>query len=142
MSKVEIVVGQVTHTKFGMNDDDYQKLSQEIDAVIHLAVKSNLVDEYKKIDKPEAIDIRTTNVKGALNVLEFVVSQRTKLLFHASTIVANSTVAEDFSMSESWPGETDFDEMPNSAYPISKYVCDRLMATAVQERGLPIKVFR
>jgi thioester reductase-like protein len=80
-------------------------------------------------------------VKGTLNVLEFTCSEKTKVLFHASTIVANAGLGEDFSLAECWPAEDEFDEMPNTAYPFSKFVCDRLMAQAV-ERGLPVKVFR
>jgi thioester reductase-like protein len=81
------------------------------------------------------------NVTGTLNVLEFICSVKTKILFHASTIVANGSVDEEKRLSESWPSPDEFDEMPNLAYPISKFVCDRLMAKAV-ERGLPVKVFR
>lgn len=141
-SKVTILPGHLNRPRLGLGEEEYAALASEVDAVVHLAVKSNFTDEYKKIDKPESEDIRTVNVKGTLNVLDFVTAVKTKLLFHASSIVANNTIDKDFSMAEFWPKEHDFDDMPNSAYPISKFVCDRLMGAAVEERGLPVKVFR
>jgi thioester reductase-like protein len=140
MSKVVCLSGTVTQQNLGLNDHDYSKMSEEIDAVVHLAVKSNFTDLYRKIDKGDT-DLRTVNYKGTLNVLEFVCSIKTKVLFHASSIVANGSVDEETRLSEAWPTADEFDEMPNSAYPVSKYVCDRLMAQAV-ERGIPVKVFR
>lgn len=142
MSKIVIIPGNLNRPHLGLTEEEYNKLAQEVDAVFHLAVKSNFTEEYKKFEKPESTDIRTVNLKGTLKVLEFVTAQKTKLLFHASTIVANNKLDKDFSISEFWPKEDDFDDMPNTAYPISKFVCDRLMASAVEERGLPIKVFR
>lgn len=91
MSKVIIVPGVVTKAKLGWSDDVYSDLSKNIDAVVHLAVKSNFTDQYKKNDRVEN-DIRSVNVKGTKEILEFVCSQKTKVLFHASTIVANAKV--------------------------------------------------
>lgn len=51
-------------------------------------------------------------------------------------------MGEDNTMAECWPHESDFDEHPNSAYPISKFICDRIMGEAVTRLGLPVKVFR
>lgn len=142
MSKVEVIGGHLTRHNFGLPSELYNSLAQEVDGVVHLAVKSNLVDSYKKIEKENSQDIRTVNVKGTLNVLAFVTAVKNKVLLHASTIVANAKLAEDFSLAECWPKEEDFDQMPDTAYPISKFVCDRLMGQGVEERGLPIKVFR
>jgi acyl carrier protein len=142
MSKVEIVSGQITRPKFGLSDQAYQALAEKVDAVVHLAVKSNFVDDYKKIDRQDSRDIRSVNLKSTLNILEFNTTHKNKVLLHASTIVANTTLACDNSLSESWPLDGDFNEMPGTAYPVSKFVCDRLMAQAVEERGLPVKVFR
>jgi thioester reductase-like protein len=140
MDKIICVNGSVTKSKLGMSSEQYDDLSQTVDAVVHLAVKSSFVDQYKRIEKGDT-DIRTVNVKGTLNVLEFVCSMKTKVMFHASSIVSNANLDEELTLDESWPKPDDFDEMPNSAYPISKFVCDRLMAQAV-DRGVPVKVFR
>jgi thioester reductase-like protein len=102
-------------------------------------VKANFIDIYRKMEGET--EIRTVNVTGTLNVLEFVCSVKTKVLFHASTIVANGAVDEEKRLSESWPAPEEFDDSPNSAYPVSKFVCDRLVFQAV-ERGVPVKVFR
>jgi thioester reductase-like protein len=119
----------------------YSKLCHEVDAVVHLAVKSNFSDIYRKAESCNDKDLRTINVIGTLNVLDFISTQKTKILFHALSIVANGSVEEEKRLSESWPAPDEFDELPYLAYPVCKYICDRLMAQSV-ERGLRVKVFR
>jgi thioester reductase-like protein len=57
-------------------------------------------------------------------------------------IVSNARIDDQLSLSESWPAPDESDEMPNSAYPVSKFICERLMAQQAVERGIPVKVFR
>jgi thioester reductase-like protein len=141
MEKIICVAGSVIKPLLGMDSAIYSNLSHEVDAVVHLAVQSNFSDVYRKAESGADWDLRTINVIGTLNVLEFISTQKTKLLYHASSVVTNVSVDEEERLSESWPAQDEVEELPNLAYPVSKYICDRLMAQAV-EKGLPVKVFR
>jgi thioester reductase-like protein len=141
MEKIICVAGSVIKPLLGIDSAIYSNLSHEVDAVVHLAVQSNFSDVYRRAEIGGDRDLRTINVIGTLNVLDFSSTQKTKILFHASSIVANGSVDEEKRLSETWPAPDECEKLPNLAYPVSKYVCDRLMAQAV-ERGLPVKVFR
>lgn len=144
MSKIHVVGGDLTLSSMGLGHEEYEKLSHSVDSVIHLAADLNLVNIYGKETQSTEFSnlVRTTNVKGTLNMLEFSTTGKTKYFFHASSIICNFKLAEDYSLSETWPGENDFVDVPLIAYPISKYVSERHLAVAAEERGLPIKVFR
>jgi len=62
-------------------------------------------------------------------------------LYHASTFAATNSVDEENHLSEDWPKLNEFDFMVNASYPISKFLSEVLIHTAV-ERGIPCKVFR
>jgi thioester reductase-like protein len=141
MEKIVCVAGSVIKPLLGIDSEIYSNLSHEVDAVVHLAVQSNFSDVYRRAEIGVDRDLRTINVTGTLNILSFISTQKTKILFHASSIVANGSVDEEKRLSETWPAPDECEKLPNLAYPVSKYICDRLMAQAV-ERGLPVKVFR
>jgi thioester reductase-like protein len=141
MEKIVCITGSVIKPHLGIDSEMYSKLCHEVDAVVHLAVQSNFSVVYRKTESGGDRDLRTINVIGTLNVLDFISTQKTKILFHASSTVANGSVDEEERLSESWPAPDECEQLPNFAYPVSKLVCDRLMAQAV-EIGLPVKVFR
>lgn len=133
--KIKILVGDLTTAQFGLEDNEWIRLSTEVDAVIHCAVKSNHVEQYG------LTAMRTVNVFGTLRVLEFCSSQKTKYLFHCSSIVAVSTTDQEGCLSEDWPVENELKGVTDLGYPISKMIADRLIHQAVL-RGLPAKSFR
>lgn len=135
LKKVKLVVGDLTTPKFGMTDEEWDSLAQEVDACLHCAVKSNHVEPYGKNA------MRTVNVFGTLHVLEFCGHLKTKHLFHSSSIVAISTTDEEGSLSEDWPVQDELEGVTDLGYPISKMICDQLVRQAIM-RGLPSKSFR
>ena len=141
MDKVEVAAGDITLPKFGMTDAAYRSMCIEVDAVIHVAARLNLLDQYRKIDRRGSQDPRTVNVIGALNVLSFAATGKTKHVLHCSSTLASTTMTEDLRLSEDWPQLDGFDSFPNHGYGMSKFVADGLMYEATK-RGIPIKVFR
>ncbi len=66
------------------------------------------------------------------NVLQFAVEKKLKYVFHASTFAAETRMDPDgVQLWEEWPAEEEVARFPNSAYSISKLICDRLVEQAV-----------
>jgi thioester reductase-like protein/acyl carrier protein len=140
IGKLVCVRGNVIEDKLGMDAPTYERLSTEVDAVYNLAVRADIQQYYRKARASDR-DSRTVNVCGTIRILEFVCSKKLKYIFHASTMAAGIRVDDEDKVAEDWPNIRDFDQAPNMAYPISKFICDLLLAQAV-ERGIPCKVFR
>ncbi|CAL8125824.1 unnamed protein product [Orchesella dallaii] len=140
VEKIICIEGNLTQPKFGMTDYDYEELCGEVEAILHCGAKISHLEFYRKIEK-SLHDIRTINVKGLLNVLEFAVKHRIKHVFNASTMMTVMKIDEDGRMLETWPDTDSFDNISNRGYPVSKHVCDVLLKQAV-ERGVPCKSFK
>ncbi|CAL8113277.1 unnamed protein product [Orchesella dallaii] len=141
MSKIIAIAGEVTQTNLGLSQDKYDMLANDIDAVVHVAVKGNLMEPYRKGDGIASYDLRSVNVIGVQNVLEFAGKVRTKRVLHASTLLACHKVAENDVLHEDWCPAQDIFEMPNVGYPISKFIAEAL-AFQASERGIPVHVHR
>ncbi|CAL8118587.1 unnamed protein product [Orchesella dallaii] len=135
LKKVKIIVGDLGTPNFGLADAEYDSLAQEIDAVIHCAVKSNHIESYGMNS------MRKVNVFGTLYVLEFCSHLKTKHLFHSSSIVAVASTDQEGALSENWPTVDELEGVTDLGYPVSKMICDRLVQQSVL-RGLPCKAFR
>jgi hypothetical protein len=108
MEKIVCVTGSIIKPFLGIDSEMYSKLCHKFDAVVHLAVKSNFSDIYRKAESGNDTDLRTINVIGILKVLDFISTQKTKIFFHASSTVANGSVDEEERLSESWPAPDEF----------------------------------
>lgn len=81
--KVEIVEGDVGMDHLGLSPEQFEKLSQEVDITVNFA---GLVDF-----NPELTEAYLINVKGALNVADFVKVGQSKKLVHISTCYVAGT---------------------------------------------------
>ncbi|XP_021946582.1 phenolphthiocerol synthesis polyketide synthase type I Pks15/1-like [Folsomia candida] len=139
MTRVECISGDVKQPCFGLSQQIYQQIATEVDVVFNLAVKVAFEEVYRDSEDPKSS--RVTNVFGMRNVLSFAVDKKLKYVYHASTFAAETRVDDDGYFWESWPAEEEVAMFPNSAYSISKLICDRLAEQAVAA-GVPCKVFR
>jgi thioester reductase-like protein len=139
VDKIKCIEGNLGDQFFGLSEETYTSLASEVDGIIHCAVKSNHIEPYRKSERNKR-DVRTINVGGTIKILEFATTVKTKLVLHASTMVA-ITKASDGCMPETWPGAEDYNDLPNVGYGISKFICDRLVHQAT-ERGVPCKSLR
>lgn len=139
--KVECVEGDITEPYFGMSQAEYTELATNVDAIVHSAVKADHTAHYYKSAK-DRNDVRTVNVIGTINVLEFAGHVRTKHVLHASTLLSVTTTnEEDGTLGEAWPTIDDFNNVTHLGYPVSKYVAELLVHQAV-ERNIPCKAIR
>ncbi|XP_021946548.1 phenolphthiocerol synthesis polyketide synthase type I Pks15/1-like [Folsomia candida] len=139
MDRIECIVGDIKDHHFGLVEPVYRHLCTEVDAVFNLAVKVAFEEVYRCSEDPKSS--RVTNVFGMRNVLQFAVDKKLKYVYHASTFAAETRVDDDGYFWEGWPAEEEVAMFPNSAYSISKLICDRLAEQAVAA-GVPCKVFR
>lgn len=140
-SKVHCVDGDITDPHFGLPEQEYNELAGNVDAVIHSAVKADHIAHYGKNTKDKN-DVRSVNVLGTINVLEFCGHVRPKQVLHASTLLSVTTVnEEDGTLGESWPTIEDFKNVTHLGYPVSKFVAEMLVQQAVK-LGIPCKAIR
>lgn len=141
MSKIECVAGDITSANLSLTQERYNELANLVDAVVHVAVKGNLTEPYKKNEDSIRSDLRSVNVIGTINVLEFSVAGKTKHVLHTSTLLTCHKVGSNGLLLEDFCQPEDVYDTPNIGYPISKFICERLAAQAV-ERGIPVHVHR
>ncbi|ODM98514.1 Lovastatin diketide synthase LovF [Orchesella cincta] len=142
MEKVECIQGDITTPNFGLPEDEYSKLCEEVDAVIHNAIKADHQARYWKSPETFKTTVRTVNVKGAIRILEFAVDKTLKHVLYSSSLLTVVGVTIDGSISEDWQDIGTYDDFTfNAGYPLSKFIAEQLFEKAI-ERGIPCKVFR
>ncbi len=138
LERVEVVVGDVTKEALGLGAEVYEDLARKVDAVVHCAIKANHVEGYTD---GTSGDMRTANVVGLVHMLRFAGRERTKVFFHASSLLAITKVDEHGSLSEELPAEGDSGEDIKMGYSLSKFIGEKLVAQAAA-RGIPTTVVR
>lgn len=76
--RIEPVIGDLCNYHFGIEEERYTLLSQEIDTVFHCAATVNMLKSYD--------ELRASNVIGTKQVVDFCLSGSFKHLHYASTL--------------------------------------------------------
>lgn len=132
MSRSSEMKGDVRQPRFGLDEERWRSLANEVDTVFHLAAEVRLFAPYH--------DLRESQVEGALNVLRFCAEGRGKALHFASSL----SVFVDADPLESLCMEDDPRrgvERLHGGYAQSKWVAEQLVLRA-SEAGLPCWVHR
>jgi long-chain acyl-CoA synthetase len=128
--RVEVMAGDISQPKLGLDDTEYADLCRRVTHIIHSAADLRL-------DAPIE-ELRRTNVQGTANVIELARSAHQYNLQRLSAIstayVAGARTGEI--SEESLIHEAGF----NSAYEQSKYEAELLLRAAMTQ--LPVSVFR
>jgi acyl transferase domain-containing protein/NADPH:quinone reductase-like Zn-dependent oxidoreductase/thioester reductase-like protein/SAM-dependent methyltransferase/NADP-dependent 3-hydroxy acid dehydrogenase YdfG len=137
-SKVIPVVGDLTENRLAIQPTSvYLKLCDEVDAIFHCAVTVDHVELYKSDSH-----IRNVNVLGTTRILKMAAKGKTKWVFHASSLLAQTRGGNNpISFEEDWPSIDEFDNILYEGYATSKFISDLHMKQGL-ERGIPVKVFR
>lgn len=90
LSRVQVVVGDLTKPRLGLAADAWRELSADVDVIVHSGAVVNLAADLDTL--------RPANIGGTAGVLELALAERPKLLHLISTlsvfVAASPTVAE------------------------------------------------
>lgn len=137
MSRVEVVLGDLSKPQFGLNSEKWDRLTNEIDIIIHNGALVHWVFPY--------IKLRDANVVSSINVMNLAATGKAKFFnFVSSTSTLdteNYFSLSDKLVAEGKPGIPESDELMGSAtgltggYGQSKWAAEYIIRHA-GERGL------
>lgn len=127
------VMGDLSQPLFGLNEQEFQELANQIDVIYHNGAWVHHIYPYSVL--------KGANVLGTQEVLRLACQVQTKPVHFISTASIFSplndsvvTVATEADSIDNYP-------VPSSGYLQTKWVCEKLIKTA-QKRGLLINVYR
>ena len=138
--RIILVDGDITFNKFGLSNEDYKELGNNVNTVIHSAALVKHYGIYKDFDE--------INVKGTKNIVDF--SQKFNLrLLHISTIsVSGNNLAEGSNIDNHFGKEMDYDETNfyigqnlENLYVKSKFEAEKVVLDAISN-GLSACILR
>ncbi|ADB33169.1 amino acid adenylation domain protein [Kribbella flavida DSM 17836] len=127
LDRVVPVVGDLSLPRFGLGQEEWDRLASVVDVVVHNGAMVNLVLGYRSH--------RAANVLGTAEVLRLATTGRHKALHHISSL----------SMLEATPGRPESAPTPlppaTNGYSLSKWAAERLVEQAA-DRGLAVAAYR
>jgi thioester reductase-like protein len=131
--RVQIVLGDVSQPRFGLDVETHDHLANEVDIVLHNAAGVNFLQSYSQL-KP-------INVAGTLNALRFASYGRIKPYHHISTLFTFS-ILDHLQLSTIKESDNPArHELIFGGYLQSKWVADNLVQQA-RAKGLPVTIYR
>jgi myxalamid-type nonribosomal peptide synthetase MxaA len=129
-NRLHVVEGDVTLPRLGLKDNDYERLSRDVDAIFHSAAHVNFIYPYEAL--------RATNVLGVHEIIQFAFHARIKPVHHLST-AAIWPMGAQYTYYEKDP--IDHVGLLNLGYDEAKWVGEKCLVHAA-ERGLPVARYR
>lgn len=135
-SRVDVVLGDLTEPHFGLGEAGFKQLASEIDTIFHSAAWVNFVYPYQHL--------KATNVDSTETVLRLAVANKpTPIQVHfVSTlgVIMSTGYGRDNPVYEADP-LLHADDLLNG-YEQTKYASDKMVWTAMKERGIPAAIYR
>ncbi len=143
-NRIQPVVGDIGLPQFGISNELFVELTEQVDAVYHFAADLNLASPYK--------NIRKVNTLSMQNVFELCLTNRAKHIFYASTMGIFPQYfcqfgGEFIDTAIEHQAQPELEVMKRKfplgfvGYPWSKLVVEQSLFFA-QSAGLPIAIFR
>lgn len=128
--RVEILDGNISDERLGLNERDYLRLSNTVDEVFHCAAAT-------KFNNRSDSTLRHTNVHGTEHILLFCLSNKRKRLHYISTAYVagkrRDTVFEH---------ELEEGQAFNNDYEKSKFDAEKLLGQFTRQYAIPVTVYR
>lgn len=133
MSKIYPVLGDLSLKNLGLTKNKFNKLSSDIDLIIHNGAQVNHILSYEAL--------RATNVGGTIALINMATTFKLKPLHFISTLSAACNHLKRQMIKETFI-ELDANEIPpKDGYSQTKWVSEILLSK-VHNLGLPIKIYR
>ena len=133
-SRIMALAGDVSESRFGLDEMTYRSLCADIDTIYHCASGSNHLESYAAA-KP-------MNVAAAREILRCAATGRSKLINHISTlgVFSHLGVQAPRVVDEATPVELE-QHSAVRGYEASKWVVEKIFLSA-RERGICCNIFR
>lgn len=129
-TRLELVPGDVSQSRFALSDASWQALTANVEAIYHCAADVDYVKSYGLL--------RAANVLGTREVIRFASERRRKSLHHISTTFVHGWSTKRIV----YEGDVDQPiEDLDFGYAQSKWVAEQLVVRA-RHRGLPATIYR
>ncbi|WP_340611026.1 amino acid adenylation domain-containing protein [Xenorhabdus bharatensis] len=137
LPRLQVIASDLTKPQLDLNQQNYEQLSSECDAIFHLAAHVNYIQPYSMH--------YDGNVLGTLNILRLAINKKAKPLHYVSTVSIFGP-AGIFSSVHSLCEDDDISPYLtglkyDSGYSQSKWVAERMIWQA-RDRGIPLSVYR
>ncbi len=133
LARIEPIPGHLDQPNFGIDDENFNFLSENIDQIFHNGANVNFVAPYESL--------YSVNVYGNFSILKLAVNSKLKNVHFISTVaVFNGPERDQFDPIK----ESDALPTPNnifSGYAQTKWVSETLYKKA-QQLGLPVSIYR
>lgn len=131
-SRIRIFLGDITSPKFGVGDDEYARLVQTTDSVIHCAASLNRKSEKSCLN---------VNLRGTLEVIQLATRARDhhglRRFSHVSTVAVAGRRADEVIREDS---AIDWNLSDYDPYGRTKKFCEHMIRELLS--GIPFTIFR
>ncbi len=131
-SRIRIFLGDITSPKFGVGDDEYARLVQTTDSVIHCAASLNRKSEKSCLN---------VNLRGTLEVIQLATRARDhhglRRFSHVSTVAVAGRRADEVIREDS---AIDWNLSDYDPYARTKKFCEHMVRELLS--GIPFTIFR
>jgi amino acid adenylation domain-containing protein/thioester reductase-like protein len=131
--RLEIIVGDFSHDKFSMKENDYCNLTKEIDSVIHNGALVNHVYPYELL--------RDSNVKSIENILRFSLTGKQKKINYVSTLSVIDFISNYQDLSKNFL-KLKISEINLDHGYVSTKLASEILLRKAHARGFNVKIFR
>lgn len=133
LEKIEVIEGNFESKDLGLQNNDYKKLLNNVNTIIHCGANVSHYGKYEKFYK--------SNVKGTKNIIEFATKCNAKLA-HISTLSVGGfcSINETKTLNENSININQ--DFRNHVYMITKYEAECEVLKAIKNKKIEAKIFR
>jgi fatty acid CoA ligase FadD9 len=137
--RLSVLAGDLMKPRFGLRDDIYARLEEEVDLIVHNGALVNHALGYEQLFEP--------NVLGTLAVMRLALARRVKSISYVSTVGVINAIERAEPIREEEDVRLLVTERPTEAgyaagYGATKWVSELLLRDAHDKLGLPASIFR
>ncbi|MCC6796892.1 MAG: thioester reductase domain-containing protein [Candidatus Hydrogenedentes bacterium] len=130
LSRVRVVCGDLGLARLGLNDQDWERLCRESDAIVHNGAQVNYVHSYEAL--------RPYNVGGTRELLTLAATGRKKPFHHISSTFIHGWSARPIAAEHEFNEEL---EELDFGYSQTKCIQEHMVLNAARQ-GQPVRIYR